>query len=118
MNNIVKVIVKKNCAVGPGGKYPETTGTSYTHRTTATTEGLIQSNQQITSSSQTGNSVEVDLSKDTFQSFLAECDEVLGLMNGSCKKVYYCNGTSIHTIHEFKMNETYYISEVSIISIK
>jgi hypothetical protein len=45
MNNIVKVIVKKNCAVGAGGKYPATTGTSYTHRTTATTEGLIQSNQ-------------------------------------------------------------------------
>ena len=72
----------------------------------------------MTSTLFTGNKVEVDLSKDTFQTFLAECDEVLGLMNGSCKKVYDCNGTSINTIHELKMHETYYISEVSIISIK
>ena len=117
MNNIVKVIIKKNCAVGAGGKYPGTTGTSYTHRTTATTEGLIQSNQQVASSSQTGNSVEVDLSKETFQSFLAECDEVLGLMNGSSKRVYDGSGTSINTIHELKMHETYYITEVSKMSI-
>ena len=36
-------------------------------------------------------------------------------MNGSSKKVYDANGTSINTIHELKMHETYYISEVSIL---
>jgi hypothetical protein len=60
----------------------------------------------------------VDLSKDTFQTFLAECDEVLGLMNGSSKKVYDGSGTSINTIHELKMHETYFITEVRLMSVK
>ena len=72
----------------------------------------------MTSSSQTGKRVEVDLSKDTFQSFLAECDEVLGLMNGSSKKVYDGSGISINTIHELKMHETYFITEVRLMSVK
>ena len=49
---------------------------------------------------------------DTFQTFLADCDEKFGLMNGASKKAFDLNGNPINTIHDLNMNEIYYISEV------
>jgi hypothetical protein len=65
------------------------------------------------SGSISGKRLEINLSKDTFQTFLADCDETLGLMNGSCKKVYDMRGNPINTIHELVMHDVYYVSEVS-----
>jgi hypothetical protein len=98
---IVRVHVRRNNSAQPNGaedilnskEKPEPGFSTYTHRTTATTESHSQS-QMI-------KKVEISLEKDTFSQFLMKCDEALGSKEGDeAKKAFNSKGTPIYTIQE------------------
>jgi hypothetical protein len=98
---IVRVHVRRNYSAQPNGvedvlntkEKSEPGFSTYTHRTTATTESHSQS--------QMVKRVEISLEKDTFSSFLMKCDEALGSKEGEeAKRAFDSKGTPIYTIHE------------------